>query len=150
MIQMGTISATGQPTFLAGRSKTMRKIEKEMIDAIKALNSWQKDNTQVTVTSDPTCYKGHEINVYLHGNHIARLWYSNVAGIARDVRVSLAGWNTQTTRSRLSAIIGSFMRIGRWSDGAGVSTRKGQAYLHDANGKRKIDNDGWHVVQLGE
>lgn len=128
----------------------MRKIEQNMITAIRNLKPFNSGNTTVSVTSDPRDVKGHEINVYLHGNHIARLWYSNVAGGARNMRVSLAGWNTQTTRSRISALIGVFARIGRWPDGTGVSTRKGQAYIHDANGKRPIDDNGWYPVALGE
>lgn len=58
--------------------------------------------------------------------------------------VTLAGWNTVTTRSRLSAIVRHVSRLG--PDGLGVSSRKGQPYLHDYAGKRPIDCWGWHLV----
>lgn len=126
----------------------MRKIEQNMVAAVNALRSagdnatWQKDNTQVINHAIPNA--GSATEIMLHGNHIATISEND------SLTISLAGWNTQTTRSRLSALIIGFARVGRWPDGMGVSVSKTKPYLHDANGKRKIDNDGWHVVQLGE
>lgn len=126
----------------------MRKIEQNMIAAVKALRSagdnatWQKDNTQVVNHAIPNA--GSATEIMLHGHHIATISEND------SLTISLAGWNTNTTRSRLSALIGGFARIGRWPYGTGVSTRKGQAYIHDAKGKRPIDDNGWYPVALGE
>lgn len=71
-------------------------------------------NTQVIVHT----YKEHtelnEILIELYRNRIAR-------NSTKGLEVTLAGWNTPTTRERLNGL-----------QGVRVSTRKGQAYL---NGK---------------
>ena len=91
-----------------------------------------------------------------------------MTGTARDMRVSLAGWNTVTTRSRLSALISALAddlakrrpslsvadavadasgpRL--YPHGLGVSTCKGQARIHDARGITNINDNDWHSVQL--
>ena len=126
----------------------MRKIEQKMIAAVRNLEPFNSGNTTVSVTSDPRDNKGHETNVYLHGNHIARFWYSKVTDTARDMRVTLAGWNTATTRSRLSALIRAFNRAESYPHGLGISSRKGDPAVHDARGRTPIDVIGWHAVQL--
>jgi hypothetical protein len=123
----------------------MRKIELAMIEAINTLRhnranaSWSQANTTVTnhVTSG-----GNATEIFLHGNHIATI------SETPSLHISLAGWNTRTTRSRLTRLIGHMARLGRWPDGSGVSTARGRVFLHDAHGKREIDADGWHTVNL--
>ena len=115
----------------------MRKIEQQMLAAIKSGKNWKSRNTEVR--HDPVI-GGAEPEVYLHGHLIAKRY-----GIHRPRwEITLAGWNTATTRSRLSAIVREFSRVG--TQGLGVSTNKGQPYLHDVRGKVTVDSTGWHKV----
>ena len=72
----------------------MRQIERDMISAIKLGKCWRKANTEV-YTNDNNCSL-----VYLHGNHIATVTYNKVS-------IFDGGWQTNTTKSRLNAIINS-------------------------------------------
>lgn len=69
----------------------MRKIESQMNAAITAGTNWQKDNTKV-VTNDGVS------EVFLHGNKIAEIG---------ECFVTLfdGGWQSNTTKSRLNAIL---------------------------------------------
>ncbi len=72
----------------------MRKIESQMNAAIKGNANWTKANTSVT-TQDGVS------EVRLHGNKIAE--------IGDDfVRIFDGGWQSNTTKSRLNAIINEF------------------------------------------
>ena len=69
----------------------MRKIEKQMNDAINQCKDWKKDNTEVINYSNCS-------DVYLYGHLIARIgetWIELFDG----------GWQTSTTKSRLNAIL---------------------------------------------
>jgi hypothetical protein len=80
--------------------------------------------------------------VYLHGNAI-------VTRKDDGVYVSLAGWNTNTTRERISGVLRHITPSSlQCSRGVGVSTHKGQARLHDVRGITDIDDLGWHRVSL--
>ena len=72
----------------------MRKIEQLMNTAIKNGTNWTRANTSVTNADGVS-------TVYLHGNKIAEV------GDA-FVRVFDGGWRTNTTKSRLNAIINEF------------------------------------------
>ena len=74
----------------------MRKIERQMLQAIvdKRAN-WNKDNTRVESNVDKTCF-----NVYLHGHRIACYYPSTM-----DLRINNCGYTTNTTKSRLNALI---------------------------------------------
>jgi len=78
----------------------MRKIETDMIHAIKRGKSWKSGNTEVYVNDN------HCANVYLHGNLIAWINQDN------DLRVFDAGWQTRTTKSRLNALCTEFCQRG--------------------------------------
>jgi hypothetical protein len=69
-------------------------------------NQFHRDNTRVDNAP------GWDSVLYLHGNAIARRR-------GRVLQVTLAGWNTSTTRERLQAA------------GVRVHTKAGQAYLND-------------------
>ena len=72
----------------------MRKIEKEMNNAVKNKIAWSKDNTLTTFDSTiENCF------VYLHGNHIATYNYAN-----RELELYDGGWQSNTTKSRLNAL----------------------------------------------
>jgi hypothetical protein len=72
----------------------MRKIESNMNAAIKANKNWSNANTSVTTENGIS-------EVRLHGNKIAE--------VGDDfVKVFDGGWQTNTTKSRLNAIINEF------------------------------------------
>ena len=71
----------------------MRKIEREMNAAISNNVNWQKDNTSVTFDAETG-----ESKVYLHGNHIADVGDNYI-------RLFDGGWQSNTTKSRLNAIL---------------------------------------------
>lgn len=103
----------------------MRVIEKQMIEAIKDRRPWKSGNTEVSL-----CRREDDkplARIYLHGNHIATVGYASdqPAGDfeVTNLSVSLAGWNTPTTRSRLTALCQTFTRCN------GVRTCKGVAGL---------------------
>lgn len=94
----------------------MRKIEKDMLRAMRERREWRCKNTEVVVTHEA-------VNVYLHGNRIARLWINGDTFSQLDM--TLAGWPTATTRSRLNAICSEYvsqsgfyqMDFEQWYDG---------------------------------
>ena len=76
----------------------MRKIEQQMMDAIRNRKNWAGGNTQVRFDAEG----GWWCKVYLHGNHIAdfdeMLWRATVN------LETLKQWPTMTTKSRLRAL----------------------------------------------
>lgn len=98
----------------------MRLIEKKMNNAISKCIDWKNDNTQVIYSPE------RDANyVMLHGNHIA-----TIGDASGDTWLQIfnCGWKTNTTKSRLNAILsehGSGERIyqkkGEWF----VSTNSG-------------------------
>ena len=74
----------------------MRKIESEMQAAIVERRDWSKSNTSVSVDSEGNT------DVRLHNNLIATI--SNTG----DLKLSSCGWKTNTTKSRLNAILDCF------------------------------------------
>ena len=86
----------------------MRKIEKEMLNAVQGNTSWCKGNTQV-ISYWPTSV------VFLHGNLIACWWHDDKR---LDVNaMMLKECPTVTTKSRLRAL------------GANLKQAKGILYL---------------------
>lgn len=75
----------------------MRKIEKDMLQAIKDRRNWQSGNTRVSAEHGPD---GTVCRVWLHGNLIAVVGKTGTAYHARTV----SKWPTATTRSRLRAL----------------------------------------------
>jgi hypothetical protein len=74
----------------------MRKIEKQMLQAIVDGKNWHNTNTSVCMIDDNNCA------VYLHGNEIAIVNTGN--GFVMPNRITFRNWPTPTTRSRLSAL----------------------------------------------
>ena len=74
----------------------MRQIEQNLINAIRGKDkSWGESNTMVSYNENTETY-----DVFLHGNKIASIDYDD-----REVRLSSCGWRTNTTKSRLNAIL---------------------------------------------
>jgi hypothetical protein len=84
-----------------------RKITQETIDAFNNNYIYKNSNTEV-----------NEHGLFLHGNKIAK-YTSHYKDGNRDINITLAGWNTNTTRERLNGL-----------EGVRVSTKQGQAYLN--------------------
>ena len=81
----------------------MRKIEMEMNSAILHRRNFSKANTSVR------CFKNRngittDVDVYLHGNHIASLDTATNALTIKD-----GGWQSVTTKSRPNAILDEFV-----------------------------------------
>ena len=79
----------------------MRKIEREMIQAIIDRRNFSKANTRVVLhAGDPS--KGEDrkdMRVYLHDNWIAEYTQDG------QLNINHCGWKTVTTKSRLNALI---------------------------------------------
>ena len=73
----------------------MRKIESQMNSAIRSRYSFSSANTSVVIDDNNAAY------VYLHGNHIATIDNDNVT-------LFDGGWQSNTTKSRLNAILQEF------------------------------------------
>ena len=102
-----TIPTTRFLSVIIGVSKqsppnVMRKIEQEMNSAIRYRRNFSKANTSVR------CFKTNgvttDVDVFLHGNHIASLDTATNALTIKD-----GGWQSVTTKSRLNAILDEFV-----------------------------------------
>ena len=97
----------------------MRKIETQMNAAIHGNANWSKANTSVTTTDGVS-------EVRLHGNLIAK--------VGDDfVTIFDGGWQSNTTKSRLNAIINEFCNA--FTDG--VFQKDFQWFVRD----NKVVND---------
>ena len=98
----------------------MRKIERDMIAAIRAGKNRSLGNTRVIV------YYGDEARwqVLLHGNCIA------TQADGEPFRFTLAGWPTPTTRSRITALLQTFIHAN-----ARVYQEDGRQKFHSPTGE---------------
>ena len=95
------------------RRATMRKIEQQMIQAIKENRNWKSGNTSVCYSADYGTSR-----VYLHDNLIAIVSDT-------DVEVFDGGWQSNTTKSRLNAICDTFC-----VDGEGIFQKNFEWFIH--------------------
>ena len=105
-VDLLTTLATRLLSVIIGVSKqlppnVMRKIEMEMNSAIRYRRNFSKANTSVR------CFKTNgittDVDVFLHGNHIASLDTATHALTIKD-----GGWQSVTTKSRLNALLDEF------------------------------------------
>ena len=77
----------------------MRNITREAVDAFLSGREWKKDNTEVKVE----VRKGRrsKVTMLLHGNAIA---VTGQFDSHPGLRISTAGWDTNTTRERLNGL----------------------------------------------
>ena len=73
----------------------MRKIERQMNFALSNKGNWAGSNTSVSYNSNTNCSY-----VYLHGHQIATFDHN-----LKAVKLSSCGYETNTTKSRLNAIL---------------------------------------------
>jgi len=89
--------------FLYSFINNMRKIEREMIQAIIERKSFNKANTSVSIGYAGTMldyYKDAYMSIKLHGHEIGRYFYNTM-----DLHLNNCGYETNTTKSRLNALI---------------------------------------------
>jgi len=82
----------------------MRKIEQQMIKAIKSETDWKSGNTKVVnfFNDSDKCVVS---SVFLHGNKIAEI-------TDHDMTIFDGGWQSNTTKSRLNALCSEFCITG--------------------------------------
>ena len=73
----------------------MRKLEKQMNFALSNKSNWTGSNTSVSYNESTNCS-----SVYLHGHQIATFDHN-----LKAVKLSSCGYQTNTTKSRLNAIL---------------------------------------------
>ena len=105
----------------------MRKIEQQMNEAIRFCLNWSSSNTQVTTIDGDSM-------VYLHGNHIATI---NCDGVT----IYDGGWQSNTTKSRLNAIIDEFTN----PTTCGVFQKNFEWFVKDSNVTSPFTN-GYHFT----
>ena len=105
-VDLLTTLATRLLSVIIGVSKqlppnVMRKIEQEMNAAIRYRRKFSKANTSVR------CFKTNgittDVDVFLHGNHIASLDTAS-----NQLTIKDGGWQSVTTKSRLNALLDEF------------------------------------------
>ena len=111
----------------------MRKIEAAMVMAVRSCingceKGWRSGNTSVDVEHEGihgTPGYQRDVVVRLHGNEIAR--FDSALSHAREcrgLRITDAGWQTATTKSRLNALLACFY------EGQAIRQVKGQWLLN--------------------
>jgi len=78
----------------------MRKIEKQMCNAVQNNENWSSANTTVTIDEDT-----NTSSVYLHGNLIATV-------TDNDMTIYDGGYQSKTTKSRINALCDEFCIAG--------------------------------------
>lgn len=102
----------------------MRTVEMKMLAAIRAGKSARISNTEVRSQGDVSL-------VYLFGNLIANVY-------PHKLELTLAGWNTVTTRGRLNALLNAFAPPGS----GGFNQRDSKAYFNGA----PIEPSAWITI----
>ena len=88
----------------------MRKIEREMNNAVRNKIAWSKSNTLTTFSSDlKECF------IYLHGNHIATYNYT-----LKELELYDGGWQSNTTKSRLMLYVMSWRLVFQFFKKTGI------------------------------
>ena len=122
-VDLLTTLATRLLSVIIGVSKqlppyVMRKIEMEMNAAIRYRRNFSKANTSVR------CFKTNgvttDVDVFLHGNHIASLDTAS-----NQLTIKDGGWQSVTTKSRLNALLDEF------APSMGISQKDWVWYLSD-------------------
>ena len=112
----------------------MRKIERQMNFALSNKGNFSSSNTTVTFHSSENLSE-----VRLHGNLIA--WLDHTT---QTLALSSAGWHTNTTKSRLNALLYEF------NTGIRVFQKNFDWFVTDFTGKKKVSfYDGILVTKEG-
>ena len=122
----------------------MRKIEHNMIQAIRDGKVWSNGNTVVDIVpvmgslgNDPDKYCAE---VYLHGSNIACLIINRLDSCVEFCNITSTGYRTNVTKSRINALIQAFST--RY---IGVVQKKGALYMvANVGNLEPITTDGWY------
>jgi len=117
----------------------MRQIEKQMNFALSNKGNFSKSNTTVSFHSSENLSE-----VRLHGNLIA--WFDHTKQL---LAISSAGWHSNTTKSRLNALLYEV------NTGVRVFQKNFDWFVTDFTGKRVVDfydgllvnKDGFSSIQ---
>ena len=140
------------------RTKTMRKIEAQTIQAVRDLiwsafsgYYWQSGNMSVEQTHHNIRGQlGYEriISVRLHGNEIFAFRPD-----CQHIWISDCGWRTATTKSRLNVLLGCFtsgfsiyQKKGKWYF-QGISWSEPQTWTGSQSISFRLDADNWMLKQ---
>jgi len=107
----------------------MRKIEKQMIEAIRNRKPFRSGNTSVIQEIGPDLKNNGNGFVFLHNNLICKF-------TLQEIKVTLANWPSNTTRSRINAICVAFTKS------RGIGQRKGKQYLD----LLEINSQEWYAI----
>ena len=105
----------------------MRKIETLMNSAISTKSDWSNTNTSVEYHPSENLSE-----VRLHGHLIA--WYDHKEN---TLGISNCGWETNTTKSRLNAILTTFYR------GVGIFQKNYQWFISDSRETNNVSSTRW-------
>lgn len=109
----------------------MRKIVENMLHAIRHGKAWRGANTKTVRTLPHDDVQG--VRVFLHDNQIAFIPDDE----SLPIMVTLAGWDTDTTRGRVSAIAYAFC-------GQHCGRNKGVTYI---GCWKNPDANDWIILQ---
>jgi hypothetical protein len=113
----------------------MRTIERKMIEAIKAKQSWRSSNTRVeAIEFNHAGDFESRLCVYLFDNLIAKIYNDRI-------EMCDCGWQSATTKSRLNAILWEFAKTG-------ISQVKRIWYLTKPEGEIEVEHNEWYTVSL--
>jgi hypothetical protein len=112
----------------------MRKIERQMNFALSNKGNWTGSNTSVSYHPSENLSE-----VRLHGNLIAWLDHNN-----QSLGISSCGWHTNTTKSRLNALLHEF------NTGIRIFQKNFDWFVSDFTGKKVVDfYDGQIITESG-
>ena len=101
----------------------MRQIEKQMNSALSNKDNWGQSNTSVSFHASENLSE-----VRLHGNLIA--WFDHAKQL---LAISSAGWHSNTTKSRLNALLHEV------NTGVRVFQKNFDWFVTDFTGKKTVD-----------
>lgn len=116
----------------------MRKVEKRLIDAMRMWEDFKESNTSLHVVQKNGVNQYCEVR--LHGHAIAA-WDGN------SINISMCGYNTRTTKSRLNALIGEFNEP--TGHNYRIGTHKGYTYIYDHTSGNQYEMYADGVYNIG-
>jgi hypothetical protein len=118
----------------------MRKIEEQMLHAIRQGKNWRSGNTSVDWCEHSPTFGGSKAIIRLHGNRIGIYQPSTGALNISDGE----GWRTVTTKSRLNALLTLIPGLRLW-----VFQWKGEWKFQRHDGTAE-PWQGWRVIEFDQ
>ena len=105
----------------------MRKIESQMIGAIKTKSCFTNNNTRVDYVASENISE-----IFLHGNLISIYRHND-----DSMYISSCGWESNTTKSRLNALLSTFYH------GVGIFQKNWQWFISDRRDNKTVKQIKW-------